>query len=167
MIIIDCPLSDLQLFTVKAYYTCSVLSNLSVKKTPTWLISWLIDWRLSSATWSSIQCARFTVHIGKPMIISYQLSSQQRHETASFCHSMYRLILVRCKGYFVMRCICSILDGDVVHILYTIKSKQSNVLFSSWKFAFNQNIDLESQHFEFRNWNVRGTNSGEKRKLWV
>ena len=31
MIIIFCPLSYLQLFTVKAYYTCSMLSNLSVK----------------------------------------------------------------------------------------------------------------------------------------
>ena len=31
MIIIGCPLSNLQLFTVQAVYTCSVLSNLSVK----------------------------------------------------------------------------------------------------------------------------------------
>ena len=31
MIIIGCPLSYLQLFTVKAYYSYSMLSNLSVK----------------------------------------------------------------------------------------------------------------------------------------
>ena len=66
------------------------------------------------------------------MIISYQLSTQQRHEIASFYHSIYRLILVRCRGYFVDFChvvifvMCFILDGDVAHILYTVSSKQFN-----------------------------------------
>ena len=56
------------------------------------------------------------------MVISYQLST----------HSMYRLILVRCILWiFVMWCICFILDGNVARILYTVKSKQFNVLFSS------------------------------------
>ena len=69
------------------------------------------------------------------MIISYQLSTQQRHKTASFYHSMYMLILVSCRGYFVDFChvmrIFFILDCDIAHILYTVKSKEFNVLFSS------------------------------------
>ena len=69
------------------------------------------------------------------MIISYQLSTQQRHETASFYDSMHRLILVSCRGYFVDFChvmhIFFSLDCDLAHILYTVKSKHFNVLFNS------------------------------------
>ena len=46
--------------------------------------------------------------------------TQQRHETASFYHSMYRLILVRCRCYFVDFCNVMhmfYLDGDVAQIL--------------------------------------------------
>ena len=61
------------------------------------------------------------------MIISYQLSMQQSFYVvhADF-GSLHRLFVD-----FVMWCICFILDGDVAHILYTVKSKQFNVLFSS------------------------------------
>ena len=69
------------------------------------------------------------------MIISYQLSRQQRHETPSFYDSMHRLILVSCRGYFVDVChvmhFFFILDCDIAHILYTVKSKHFNVLFNS------------------------------------
>ena len=34
-----------------------------------------------------------------------------------------------------------------------VKSKQFNVLFSSSNFSVSWNIELESQHFEFRSWN--------------
>ena len=68
------------------------------------------------------------------MIISYQLSTQQRHETASFYDSMHRLILVSCRGYFVafwhVMHIFFILDCDIGHILYTVKSRHFNVLFN-------------------------------------
>ena len=61
------------------------------------------------------------------MTISYQLSTQQRHETASLDHSMYKLILVSCRGYFVDFC-------HVMHMFYFglllrknyIRSKVSN-----------------------------------------
>ena len=69
------------------------------------------------------------------MIISYQMSTQQRHETASFYNSMHRLILVSCRGYFVDFChvmhIFFILDCDVANIIYTVESKHFNVLFNS------------------------------------
>ena len=69
------------------------------------------------------------------MIINYQLSKQQRLETASIYDSMHRLILVSCRGYFVDFChvmhFLSILDCDIAHILYTVKSKHFNVLFNS------------------------------------
>ena len=71
------------------------------------------------------------------MIISYQLSTQQRHETASFYDTMHRLILVSCRGYFVDFChvmhifFFFFLDCDIVLILYTVKSKHFNVLFNS------------------------------------
>ena len=68
------------------------------------------------------------------MIISYQLSTQQRHETASFYDSMHRLILVSCRGYFVDFCHVMhffILYRDIAHILFTVKSKHFNVLFNS------------------------------------
>ena len=70
------------------------------------------------------------------MIFSYQLSTQQRHETASFYDSMHRLILVSCRGYFVDFChvmyiFFFILDCDIAYILYTVKSKHFNVLFNS------------------------------------
>ena len=69
------------------------------------------------------------------MIISYQLSTHQRHETASFYDSMHRLILVSCRGCFVDIChvmhIFFILDFNIAHILYTVKSKHFNVLFNS------------------------------------
>ena len=69
------------------------------------------------------------------MIFSYQPSTQQRHETASFYDSMHRLILVSCRGYFVDFChvmhIFFILDCDIAHILHTVKSKHFNVLFNS------------------------------------
>ena len=86
------------------------------------------------------------------MIISYQLSTQQRHETASFYHSMYRLILVSCRIYFVEFCHVIHMfyfECDIAHTLYTVKSKHFNVC--QLKFGFNQNIEIESQHFEFRN----------------
>ena len=44
------------------------------------------------------------------------------------------IILVRCRGYFVDFCHVMhmfFLDGDVAHILFTVKSKQFNELFSS------------------------------------
>ena len=89
------------------------------------------------------------------MIVSHQLSTQQRHETASFYDSMHRLILFSCRGYFVDFChvmhIFFIFDCDIAHTLYTVKSKHFNVLFNSKKIGFNQNIEIESQHFEFRN----------------
>ena len=69
------------------------------------------------------------------MIISYKLSVQQRHETASFYDSMHMLILVSCRGYFVDFLSCNafffILDCDVAHTLYTVKSKHFNVLLNS------------------------------------
>ena len=69
------------------------------------------------------------------MIISYQLSTQQRRETASFYASMHRLISVSCSGYFVdfyhVMHILFFLDCDMAHILYTVKSKHFNVLFNS------------------------------------
>ena len=62
-----------------------------------------------------------------------------------------------------MLCIFFILDCDIAHILYTVKSKHFNVLFNSKKkIGFNRNIEIESQQFEFRNLNARGTNSGKK-----
>ena len=67
------------------------------------------------------------------MIISYQLSMQQRHETASFYDSMHMLILVSCRGYFVDFCHVMhifFLDCDIVHKLYMVKSKHFNVLFN-------------------------------------
>ena len=60
------------------------------------------------------------------MIIRYQLSTQQRHETACFYDSMHMLILVSCRGYFVDFChVMHIfyLDCTMAHILYTVKSK--------------------------------------------
>ena len=69
------------------------------------------------------------------MNFSYQLRTQQRHETASFYDSMHRLNLVSCRGYFVDFChvmhIFFIMDCDIAHILYTVKSKHFNVLFRS------------------------------------
>ena len=69
------------------------------------------------------------------MIISYQLSSEQRRETASFYDSMHRLILVSCSGQIVDSChvmhFFFILDCDIAHILYTVKIKHFNVLFNS------------------------------------
>ena len=70
------------------------------------------------------------------MPISNQLSMQQIHETVSFYHSTHRLILVLLHGgyfvfFLVMSCICFILDCDVAHILYTVKTKRFNVLLSS------------------------------------
>ena len=67
------------------------------------------------------------------MIISYKLSTQQRHENASFYDSMHRLILVSCRGYLLVFCHVMhifILDCDIAHILYTVKSKHFNVLFN-------------------------------------
>ena len=62
------------------------------------------------------------------MIISYQLNTQQRNETASFYHSMYRLILVRCRGYFVdfLSCNAYVLFWMVVLRIYYMRSKVSN-----------------------------------------
>ena len=68
------------------------------------------------------------------MIISYQLSTQQRHETASFYDSMHGLILVSCRGYFVDFCHVMYIfffDCDISHISCTVKSKHFNVLFNS------------------------------------
>ena len=89
------------------------------------------------------------------MIISYQMSTQQRHETASFYNSMHRLILVSCRGYFVDFChVMHIFLFWIVmlRILY-IRSKVSISMYCSIvkKFGFNQNIEIESQHFEFIN----------------
>ena len=89
------------------------------------------------------------------MIISYQLSTQQRHETASFYDSMHMLILVSCRGNLVDFC-------HVMHIflfwivilgIYFIRSKVSISMYCSIvkRFGFNQNIEIGSQHFEFRN----------------
>ena len=89
------------------------------------------------------------------MIISYQLSTQQRHETATFYDSMHRLILVSCRGYFVDFChvmhILPVFWILILRILYYIRSKESISMYCSIvkKFGFNQNI--ESQHFAFRN----------------
>ena len=89
------------------------------------------------------------------MIISYQLGTQQRHDTASFYDSIHRLILVSCRSYFVDFChvmhIFFILDCDIAHILYTGKSKHSMYCSIVKHFGFNQNIEIKSQHFEFRN----------------
>ena len=68
------------------------------------------------------------------MIISYQMSTQQRHETASFYDYMHRLILVSCRGYYVDFChVIHIFGGDcdVAHIFYMVKSKHFNALFNS------------------------------------
>ena len=53
--------------------------------------------------------------------------------------------------------------------IYYIRSKVSISMYCSIvkRFGFNQNIEIESQHFEFRNQNARGTNSGKKRNLCV
>ena len=80
------------------------------------------------------------------MIISYQLSTQQRHETARFYDSIYRLILVSCRGYFVDFCqvmhILFILDCDIAHIYYIWSKKVSISMYYSIveKFGFNQNM---------------------------
>ena len=60
MIIIGCPLSYLQLFTVKVVYTVSVLSNLSVKYN-TKMIN-MHDYQIGdwSATWSSIRSDQYS-----------------------------------------------------------------------------------------------------------
>ena len=66
------------------------------------------------------------------MTIRYQLSMQQRHETASFYHFIYRVILVSCRGYFVDFC-------HVMHMFYFglllrkyyIRSKVSNSMYCS------------------------------------
>ena len=65
------------------------------------------------------------------MIISYQLITQQRHETASFYHSMYRLILVRCRSYFVDFCHAYVLFWIVMLRIYYIRSKVSNSMYCS------------------------------------
>ena len=65
------------------------------------------------------------------MIISYQLSTQQRHETASFYRSMYRLILVRCRSYFVDFCHASVLFWIVLLRICYIQSKESNSMYCS------------------------------------
>ena len=89
------------------------------------------------------------------MIISYQLSTQQSHETSSFYDSIHRLILVSCRGYFGDFChvihFFFILDCDIAHNY--IRSIVSISMYCSIvkKIGFNQNIETESQHFEFRN----------------
>ena len=89
------------------------------------------------------------------MIISYQLSTQQRHETASFYDSMRSLILVSCRGYFVDSChvMHIFLFRIVIFGIYYIQSKVSISMNCSIvkNFGFNQNIEIESQHFELRN----------------
>ena len=49
--------------------------------------------------------------------------------------------------------------------VYYIRSKVSNSMYCSVvkNLVFNQNVEIESQHFEF----ARETNSGEKRKLCI
>ena len=86
------------------------------------------------------------------MVISYQLSTQQRHETASFCHSMYRLIFFAVFCGF-LSCDAYVLFWMVMLHVYYIRSKVSNSMYSSVvkNLVFNQNIEIESQHFEFRN----------------
>ena len=53
--------------------------------------------------------------------------------------------------------------------IYYIRSKVSISMYCSIvkKIGFNQNIEIESRHFEFRNCNARGMNSGKKRNLCV
>ena len=84
------------------------------------------------------------------------MSTQQRLWTASFYHSMRKLILVRCRGYISL----------IFHVMYMfsfewwccdfkyyirsksnfmVKGKQFNVLFSTSKFGFNRTIVVESQ----------------------
>ena len=65
------------------------------------------------------------------MIISYKLSKQQRHETASFYQSMYRLILVCCRSYFVGFCHAYALFGIVMLRICYIRSKVSNIMYCS------------------------------------
>ena len=67
------------------------------------------------------------------MTISYQLSMQQRHETASLCHSMYRLILVCCRGYFVDFChvMHNVLFWMAMLRIHYIRSKVSNSMYCS------------------------------------
>ena len=63
------------------------------------------------------------------MIISYQLSKQQRHETASFYQSMYRLILVRCRSYFVDFCHAYVLFWIKMLRMCYLRSKVSNSIY--------------------------------------
>ena len=63
------------------------------------------------------------------MIIRYQLSTQQRYEAASFYHSMYRLILVGCRSYFVDFGHAYVLFWIVMLTIYYIRSKVSNSLY--------------------------------------
>ena len=65
------------------------------------------------------------------MIISYQLSTQQRHETASFYQSMYRLILVRSRSYFVDFSHAYVLFWIVMLRICNIRSKVSNSMYCS------------------------------------
>ena len=89
------------------------------------------------------------------MIISYQLSTQQRHETASFYDSMHRLILVSCRGYFVDFChvMHIFLFWIVILRIYYIRSKVIiSMCCSKVKIVVSIKIlKVESQHFEFRN----------------
>ena len=66
------------------------------------------------------------------MVISYQLSTQQRHETASFHHSMYMLILERCRGSFVAFChVMHVLFWMVMLRISYMRSKVSNSMYYS------------------------------------
>ena len=83
------------------------------------------------------------------MIISYQLSTQQRHETVRFYDSIYRLILVSCRGYFVDFCqVMHIFLFWIVilriYIIYGQKKVSISMYYSIVeKYGFNQNIEIE------------------------